>query len=58
VQDIEKREKPPEAAAAVKEETARRPKTAEGKKLYKRRKETVKPVFGILKRGTGFRQFC
>jgi hypothetical protein len=27
----------------------RRLKTAEGKKIYKKRKETAEPVFGIIK---------
>jgi hypothetical protein len=35
----------------------RRLKTAEGKAIYKRRKETVEPVFGIIKQALGFRQF-
>jgi hypothetical protein len=32
-------------------------KTAEGKALYKLRKETVEPVFGIIKEVMGFRRF-
>jgi hypothetical protein len=32
-------------------------KTEEGKGIYKKRKETVEPVFGILKQAMGFRQF-
>ena len=31
--------------------------TAEGKALYKLRKQTVEPVFGIIKQAMGFRQF-
>lgn len=31
--------------------------TPEGKRLYRRRKETVEAVFGLIKRGLGFRQF-
>jgi hypothetical protein len=41
----------------VKEEMARRLKTEEGKKIYKKRKETVEPVFEIIKQAMGFRQF-
>jgi hypothetical protein len=59
VKDIEKHEEPPEAAvgASVKEVMTQRLKTAEGKKIYKKRKETVEPVFGIIKQVMGFRQF-
>jgi hypothetical protein len=32
----------------------RRLKTAEGKKIYKKRKETVEPVFGIIKQAKRF----
>jgi hypothetical protein len=32
-------------------------KTAKGKTIYKKRKETVKPVFGIIKPAMGFRQW-
>ena len=32
-------------------------KTKEGKEKYKKRKETVEPVFGIIKSVLGFRQF-
>jgi hypothetical protein len=45
------------AKAKVKEVMARRLKTAEGKKIYKKRKETAEPVFGIIKQAMGFRQF-
>ena len=31
--------------------------TAEGKKLYGLRKQTVEPVFGIIKEAIGFRRF-
>jgi transposase len=59
VKDLEKHEGPSEAGAeaAVKEVMGRRLKTAEGKKIYKKRKETVEPVFGIIKQTMGFRQF-
>jgi hypothetical protein len=32
-------------------------KTEEGKEIYGKRKETVEPVFGIIKQTIGFRQF-
>jgi len=32
-------------------------KTEEGKEIYKSRKQTVEPVFGIIKHVMGFRQF-
>jgi hypothetical protein len=59
VADLEQQEEPPEpaAGATVKEAMARRLKTAEGKRIYKKRKETVEPVFGIIKQAMGFRQF-
>jgi hypothetical protein len=49
--DLEKHEDPPElgAEAAVKEVIGRQLKTAEGKEIYKKRKKTVEPVFGIIK---------
>jgi hypothetical protein len=48
--DLEKHEEPPEfgAGAAEKEVMARRLKTAEGKKIYRKRKETAGTVFGII----------
>jgi len=48
---------PPNENASVKEVMAYRLKTAEGRKKYKERKETVEPVFGIIKSVLGFRQF-
>jgi hypothetical protein len=36
---------------------AHRLKTPEGKNLYALRKQTPKPVFGIIKSVMGFRQF-
>ena len=38
-------------------EMRRRLMTAEGKDLYKKRKQTVEPVFGQIKGARGFRQF-
>jgi hypothetical protein len=59
VKELEKHEEPPEvgASAVVKEVMARRQKTAKGKKIYRKRKETVEPVFVIIKQALGFRQF-
>jgi hypothetical protein len=59
VEDLKK--KPPMGRApanmSVKEQMARKLKTKQGKKVYKKRKETVEPVFGIIKSVMGFRQF-
>ena len=43
--------------ASAKEKMAHRLKTATGKALYKLRKQTVEPVFGIIKEVVGFRRF-
>jgi deoxyribodipyrimidine photolyase-like uncharacterized protein len=34
-----------------------RVRSEKGKEIYKKRKETVEPVFGIIKQVMGFRQF-
>jgi len=47
----------PPANMSAKEEMARKLKTQRGKEIYKKRKETVEPVFGIIKSIMGFRQF-
>jgi transposase len=47
----------PSANASAKEQMAHRLKTAAGKALYKLRKQTVEPVFGIIKEVMGFRRF-
>jgi transposase len=47
---------PPDSASAM-EKMAHRLKTKRGKKLYALRKQTPKPVFGIIKSVMGFRQF-
>ena len=47
----------PGAQASAKEKMAHRLKTAAGKSLYKLRKQTVEPVFGIIKEVMGFRRF-
>lgn len=59
VTDLEAHQEPepPLEGATVKEGMAQRLKTAEGKALYKLRKETVEPVFGIIKEAMGFRRF-
>ena len=47
----------PGPEATAKEIMAHRLKTAVGKALYKFRKQTVEPVFGIIKELMGFRRF-
>lgn len=47
----------PGAEASAKEKMAHRLKTAAGKSLCKLRKQTVEPVFGIIKEVMGFRRF-
>ena len=49
-------EPPGEGAPAI-EEMAYRLKTPEGRRRYGKRKSTVEPVFGQIKRVLGFRQF-
>jgi transposase len=60
------RDEPPDADPAParstnrwphRNEMRRRLMTAEGKELYKQRKQTVEPVFGQIKGARGFRQF-
>ena len=48
---------PPPADAPVAERMAHRLDTAQGKQLYGLRKQTVEPVFGIVKEAIGFRRF-
>ena len=48
--------RPPENMTE-KEKMTRKLKTKKGKNIYKKRKETVEPVFGIIKSVMGFRQF-
>lgn len=45
------------AGATAKEQMAHKLKTPEGASLYRLRKQTVEPVFGIIKHCMGFRQF-
>jgi len=59
VEDLKKKEaegSPPETMSP-KEKMQRKLKGEEGKSIYKKRKETVEPVFGIIKSVMGFRQF-
>ncbi len=59
VADLEKREDPPapDENADIATRMAWRLSTAEGKALYGLRKQTVEPVFGIIKEALGFRRF-
>ena len=59
VEQLEKREDPPPPppGASVAEVMAHRLDTKAGKDLYGLRKETVEPVFGIIKEALGFRRF-
>jgi hypothetical protein len=59
VKDLEKKKKAgrPPARQTKKQKMARKLKTKKGKAIYKKRKETVEPVFGIIKSAMGFRQF-
>jgi len=47
----------PAPEASAKEKMAHRLKTKIGRELYKLRKQTVEPVFGIIKEVMGFRRF-
>ena len=47
----------PAAGATDREAMRRRLRTAAGRAAYKKRKETVEPVFGIIKAAMGFRHF-
>jgi hypothetical protein len=59
VEQLEKRDDPPAPppGATVAEVMAHRLETKEGKELYGLRKQTVEPVFGIIKEAMGFRRF-
>jgi len=48
---------PPDDDATLKEQMVYRLRTKDGRLKYKKRKETVEPVFGIIKSVLGFRQF-
>ena len=59
VEQLEKRDDPPAPppGASVAELMAHRLETKAGKDLYGLRKQTVEPVFGIIKEALGFRRF-
>ena len=59
LEDLEKQEDPlpPAGNSSVKVKMSHRMKTKAGKALYKLRKQTVEPVFGIIKQAMGFRRF-
>ena len=59
VEQLEKRDDPPAPppGASVAEVMAHRLETKAGKDLYGLRKQTVEPVFGIIKEAMGFRRF-
>lgn len=59
IEDLEKRDDPPEPAsnATIPEVMSYRLETKAGKQLYGLRKQTVEPVFGIIKEVLGFRRF-
>jgi len=59
VADLEKKAEPipPPEDASVKDKMVFRLKTKAGRAVYKKRKETVEPVFGIIKTVLQFRQF-
>lgn len=47
----------PPAGLSIRERMQRRGRTQRGRRLYARRKAIVEPVFGLIKRARGFRQF-
>jgi hypothetical protein len=57
VADLLPQPEPEAAEASAKEKMAHRLKTKIGRELYKPRKQTVEPVFGIIKEVMGFRRF-
>ena len=59
IAQLEVREDPPPLPpnATVPERMAHRLDTTTGKQLYRLRKQTVEPVFGIIKQALGFRRF-
>jgi len=58
VADLEQRSDPPEPGpeASYKERMRHRLRTKKGQALYRLRKQTVEPVFGIIKSAMGFRR--
>jgi hypothetical protein len=59
LEDLEKQAPPPEpgVGATMREIMDHRLQSRPGKELYKQRKQTVEPVFGIIKEAMGFRRF-
>ena len=59
VEDLEKKSEPvaPPEGSDIKEIMEHRLRTKEGRERYKLRKETVEPVFGIIKHVMKFKQF-
>ena len=59
VEQLEKRDDPPapEPGASAAAVLAHRLATKAGRALYAQRKQTIEPVFGIIKAALGFRQF-
>ena len=59
VEQLEKRDDPPapEPGASAAAVLAHRLSTKAGRALYAQRKQTIEPVFGIIKAALGFRQF-
>ena len=59
IAQLEVREDPPPLPpnATVPERMDHRLDTTTGKQLYRLRKQTVEPVFGIIKQALGFRRF-
>ena len=59
VEDLEAKDDPPAppANASATDKMRQRLATKTGKELYKLRKQTVEPVFGIIKEALGFRRF-
>ena len=59
VADLEKKAEPeePPASAPMIDKMRYRLKTKKGRAIYKSRKETVEPTFGIIKEVMGFRRF-
>jgi transposase len=55
--DILTRNPLPEICETPEEKMTKRLKSKEGKEIYKKRKQTVEPVFGIIKEILGFRRF-
>jgi hypothetical protein len=59
VQELEQRADPPAPGpeASTKERMKHRLETKQGRELYALRKQTIEPIFGIIKETLGFRRF-